>query len=109
MARGTWPDGVRAADRIPASAFGSGDEVGRFRDVAPQAGLNVFASAGGVVVDDLSTGFAENVNPAAELRIGDLTDPVLLRSAMVEVRERLASSDLRDIRAALGVETRPDG
>jgi hypothetical protein len=27
---------------------------GRFRDVAPQTGLNVFASAGGVIVDDLS-------------------------------------------------------
>ena len=28
--------------------------MGRFVDVAPQAGLNVFASAGGVIVDDLS-------------------------------------------------------
>jgi hypothetical protein len=28
--------------------------VGQFRDVAPQAGLNVFATAGGVIVDDLA-------------------------------------------------------
>ena len=39
---------------IPPSAFASADDVGRFTDVAPQAGLNVFATAGGVVVDDLA-------------------------------------------------------
>ena len=54
MALGTYPDGVPAKYRIPPAAFASGEDVGRFRDVAPQAGLNVFASAGGVVVDDLS-------------------------------------------------------
>jgi hypothetical protein len=54
MALGTWPDGVPSADRIPATAFASGADVGRFPDVAPQAGLNVFSSAGGIVVDDLA-------------------------------------------------------
>jgi tetratricopeptide (TPR) repeat protein len=54
MARGDWPDAVPARQRIPASAFASAEDVGRFRDVAPQAGLDVFASAGGVIVDDLS-------------------------------------------------------
>ena len=54
MALGTWPDAVPAADRIAPSAFASPEDVGRFRDVAPQSGLDVFASAGGLIVDDLS-------------------------------------------------------
>jgi hypothetical protein len=54
MLKGQYPDGVPAAQRIPASAFASGDDVGRFTDVAKETGLNVFASAGGVIVDDLS-------------------------------------------------------
>jgi tetratricopeptide (TPR) repeat protein len=54
MALGTWPDGVPPADRVPPSAFASAVDVGRFPDVAPLAGLNVFASAGGVIVDDLT-------------------------------------------------------
>ena len=41
---------------IPPAAFASAEDVGRFRDVAPQAGLNVVATAGGVIVDD----FADN-------------------------------------------------
>lgn len=54
MQRGTWPDGVPAKDRIAPSAFDRTQNVGRFRDIAPAAGLNVFASAGGLIVDDLS-------------------------------------------------------
>ena len=54
MALGTWPDAVPGRFRIPASVFESAEDVGRFHDVAPQMGLNVFASAGGVIVDDLS-------------------------------------------------------
>ncbi len=54
MAMGTYPQSVPAADRIPPSAFASGVDVGRFHDVAAAAGLDVFASAGGVLVDDLS-------------------------------------------------------
>jgi tetratricopeptide (TPR) repeat protein len=54
MALGTYPDAVPAQYRIPPGAFASAEDVGRFRDVAPQAGLNVFASAGGVIVDDLT-------------------------------------------------------
>ena len=34
--------------------FASLDDVGRFTDVAPQAGLDVFATAGGLIVDDFS-------------------------------------------------------
>ncbi|MFN7918406.1 MAG: FG-GAP-like repeat-containing protein [Vicinamibacterales bacterium] len=53
MQRGTWPDGVPAKDRIAAAAFDRTQDVGRFRDIAPAMGLNVFASAGGLIVDDL--------------------------------------------------------
>jgi tetratricopeptide (TPR) repeat protein len=54
MMAGKYPDGVPRRHLIPPSAFASTEDVGRFVDVAPQAGLNVFASAGGVIVDDLS-------------------------------------------------------
>jgi tetratricopeptide (TPR) repeat protein len=54
MLTGRYPDGVPPAQRIAPSVFASNDDVGRFTDVASQAGLNVFASAGGVVVDDLA-------------------------------------------------------
>ena len=52
MLAGTYPAGVPQRFLIPPSAFQSSEDVGRFRDVAPQAGLNSFASAGGVIVDD---------------------------------------------------------
>ena len=52
MTLGKYPDEVPPQHLIPPTAFASTDEVGRFTDVAPQAGLNVFATAGGVIVDD---------------------------------------------------------
>ena len=54
MMLGTYPGGVPAGQLIPPAAFDSKDDIGRFVDVAPQAGLDVFATAGGVVVDDLN-------------------------------------------------------
>jgi len=54
MTIGKYPDGVPAAYRIPPTAFRSAEDIGRFRDVAPEAGLNVFSTAGGVIVDDLA-------------------------------------------------------
>ena len=54
MARGTYPDGVPARYRIEPQAFASAEDVGHFQDVAPQTGLNAFAAAGGVIVDDLA-------------------------------------------------------
>src|SRR5262249_10190570 len=54
MMAGKYPDGVPQQFLIPPAAFQSKEDIGRFVDVAPQAGLNVFASAGGVIVDDLS-------------------------------------------------------
>jgi len=51
---GRYPDQVPPAYLIPPHAFASTEDVGRFRDVAPQAGLNVVATAGGVIVDDFA-------------------------------------------------------
>jgi cytochrome oxidase Cu insertion factor (SCO1/SenC/PrrC family)/tetratricopeptide (TPR) repeat protein len=41
-----------AADRIPLSRFDSKETIGRFRDIAPALGLDVFTGAGGVIADD---------------------------------------------------------
>jgi tetratricopeptide (TPR) repeat protein len=54
MTIGRYPDKVPAAFLIPPAAFASAEDVGRFHDVAPQAGLNVVATAGGVIVDDFA-------------------------------------------------------
>jgi len=54
MTIGRYPDKVPPAYLIPPAAFASTEDVGRFRDVAPQAGLNVVATAGGVIVDDFA-------------------------------------------------------
>ncbi len=53
MTLGQYPDKVPAPYLIPPSAFQSTEDVGRFRDVAAEAGLRNFAMAGGVVVEDL--------------------------------------------------------
>ena len=52
MTLGKYPSGVPQQYLLPLSAFTSGETIGRFTDVAPQAGLNLFAMASGVVVDD---------------------------------------------------------
>jgi VCBS repeat protein/PPIC-type peptidyl-prolyl cis-trans isomerase-like protein/ASPIC/UnbV protein len=51
---GGYPSAVPPAHLIPPSAFASSSsaDIGRFRDVAPQAGLKVASLAGGVIVDD---------------------------------------------------------
>jgi tetratricopeptide (TPR) repeat protein len=49
---GEYPDGVPEAYRIPLSVFQSKEDIGRFVDVAPGAGLNVMREAGGLAVDD---------------------------------------------------------
>ena len=54
MMAGKYPDGIPARFLIPPSAFASREDVGRFVDVAPETGLNVFATAGGVIVDELA-------------------------------------------------------
>jgi len=52
MTLGTYPDKVPPKYLIPPSAFESSEDVGRFLDVAVQAGLDSFSTAGGVIVDD---------------------------------------------------------
>ena len=52
MMQGEYPYKVPPQFLIPPSAFHSAEDMGRFKDVAPQAGLNAFSMAGGVIVDD---------------------------------------------------------
>jgi len=52
MTLGKYPSGVPANDLIPPSAFASRENVARFTDVAPAAGLNLVSMAGGIIVDD---------------------------------------------------------
>jgi len=49
---GEYPAGVPSKFVIAPSLFASKEDIGRFMDVAPAAGLNVFGDAGGVLVDD---------------------------------------------------------
>jgi hypothetical protein len=51
MTLGKYPSGVPQRYLLPLSLT-SDESIGRFTDVAPQAGLNLFAMASGVVVDD---------------------------------------------------------
>jgi len=52
MALGDYPDGVPAAQLIPPSAFASQDDIGRFPDVAAEAGVDTLNLAGGVAIED---------------------------------------------------------
>jgi hypothetical protein len=54
MSIGRYPHAVPPAHVIPPAAFDSAEDVGRFHDVAPRAGLDVVATAGGVIVDDFA-------------------------------------------------------
>jgi len=52
MTVGEYPAGVPARYLIPEKDFHSTESIGRFVDVAPGAGLNVFRGAGGVITED---------------------------------------------------------
>jgi tetratricopeptide (TPR) repeat protein len=52
MTVGGYPAKVPEAYLIPEKVFASKENIGRFRDVAPAAGLDIMVGAGGVVVDD---------------------------------------------------------
>jgi tetratricopeptide (TPR) repeat protein len=54
MAIGRYPGAVPPAYLFPPASFSSPEDVGRFRDVAPHAGLDVVATAGGLIVDDFA-------------------------------------------------------
>src|ERR1035438_9160629 len=52
LAAGSYPQGAPAQFLIPPSVFASREDLGHFPDVAPAAGVDVFGTAGGVIIDD---------------------------------------------------------
>jgi len=52
MTLGKYPSGVPQQYLIPPSVFESKQDIGRFVDVAPAAGLDLFTMANGVIADD---------------------------------------------------------
>jgi tetratricopeptide (TPR) repeat protein len=69
---GEYPSGVPAAYLIPEKDFRSSENIGRFVDVAPAAGLNVFRSAGGIIVDDFDNDGLLDVMASSM----DMCDPI---------------------------------
>jgi FG-GAP-like repeat/PPIC-type PPIASE domain/ASPIC and UnbV len=69
---GEYPAEVPPKFLIPPSNFESKESVGRFTDVAREAGLNVFSAAGGVIVDDFeNNGLLDVITSSA-----DMCDPL---------------------------------
>jgi tetratricopeptide (TPR) repeat protein len=52
MTLGQYPGAVPKQHLLAPSLFASAEDLGRFRDVAPQAGLDFVSMAGGLIVDD---------------------------------------------------------
>ncbi len=52
MTLGEYPAAIPREHLIPLAGFESKQDIGRFADVASQAGLNVLSEAGGIIVDD---------------------------------------------------------
>ena len=52
MTLGEYPEGMPAVYLIPEKDFQSKENIGRFKDVAASAGLNVLRDAGGLIIDD---------------------------------------------------------
>ena len=52
MTAGSYPERVPAGQLIAPQAFDTGEDVGRFHDIAEPAGLSFFGTAGAAVVDD---------------------------------------------------------
>jgi len=52
MSLGEYPASVPKEYLIPLTGIESSEDIGRFKDVAPQTGLGFFSMAGGVSVDD---------------------------------------------------------
>ena len=52
MSLGGYPAGVPKEALVPMAAFESTEDIGRFKDVAAQAGLKLVSMAGGITVDD---------------------------------------------------------
>jgi tetratricopeptide (TPR) repeat protein len=69
MTLGEYPDGVKAQYRIDAPAQeAAGESIGRFLDVAPDAGLDVYQMSGGLIVDDFENrGFFDVVTTSYDI------------------------------------------
>jgi tetratricopeptide (TPR) repeat protein len=52
MTVGQYPNGVPHEYLLPPSTFESTEDLGRFVDVAPEAGINLYSMSGGLIVDD---------------------------------------------------------
>jgi hypothetical protein len=52
MTLGEYPDKVPTQDLFPPALFQSELDMGQFRDLAPQLGVNRFHQAGGAIMDD---------------------------------------------------------
>ena len=52
MTLGKYPAGVPYKHRLPRTLFESKDDMGKFVDIAPKLGLDRFAQAGSVAIDD---------------------------------------------------------
>ena len=52
MTLGKYPAGVPPQYLTPPTIFDSAEDVGRFVDVAPAAGINLYSMSGGLIVDD---------------------------------------------------------
>jgi hypothetical protein len=52
MTVGSYPETVPQKHLMPLAAFESRDNIGRFVDVAMALGVDVFATAGSVIMDD---------------------------------------------------------
>jgi len=72
MTLGEYPEGVPAPYLIPEKDFQSKQNVGRFVDMAPAAGLNVYRGAGGVIVDDFDNDGLLDVVASSK----DVCDPI---------------------------------
>ncbi len=62
MTLGKYPQGVSPGHLLSPEIFASEQDIGRFVDVAPALGLDVFQMAGGLIVDDFDNdGFLDVV------------------------------------------------
>ena len=74
MTLGRYPDAVPERWRLPAKAFASDEDPGRFEDVAHEAGLHTVGRAGGAVIEDYDGDgrfdiFVSSTDPCASARV----------------------------------------
>jgi hypothetical protein len=74
MTLGRHPEGIPERWRLPADAFASGEDPGRFDDVANEAGLHAIGRAGGAVVEDYDGDgrldiFVSSTDPCASAKL----------------------------------------